>query len=113
LLEVPSKASTNTRTGPSGERVDVRATADSHFGWLRTRLSLERTMMSWLRTAVSLIGFGFAAELSKPLGYATGQFGKNHSRTGLHWMDKQTDECARTWRRVAIGRSWYLDDGRP
>jgi len=51
---------TNTRTAPSTERFDVRATADSHFGWLRTRLSLERTMMSWLRTAVSLIGFGFA-----------------------------------------------------
>jgi putative membrane protein len=41
-------------------RFEVRATADSHFGWLRTRLSLERTMMSWVRTAVSLIGFGFA-----------------------------------------------------
>jgi putative membrane protein len=60
LLEVPSQALTNTRTAPSAERFDVRATADSHFGWLRTRLSLERTMMSWLRTAVSLIGFGFA-----------------------------------------------------
>lgn len=35
-------------------------TADSHFAWLRTRLALERTMMSWVRTAVSLIGFGFA-----------------------------------------------------
>jgi putative membrane protein len=41
-------------------RFEVRATADSHFGWIRTRLSLERTMMSWLRTAVALIGFGFA-----------------------------------------------------
>lgn len=41
-------------------RFEVRVTADSHFGWIRTRLSLERTMMSWLRTAVSLIGFGFA-----------------------------------------------------
>jgi putative membrane protein len=30
------------------------------MGWLRTRLALERTMMSWARTAVSLIGFGFA-----------------------------------------------------
>jgi putative membrane protein len=29
------------------------------MGWLRTRLSLERTLMSWIRTAVSLIGFGF------------------------------------------------------
>jgi putative membrane protein len=60
LLEVASQALTNTRTAPSAERFDVRATADSHFGWLRTRFSLERTMMAWLRTAVSLIGFGFA-----------------------------------------------------
>jgi putative membrane protein len=35
-------------------------TSDTHFSWIRTRLSLERTMMSWLRTAVALIGFGFA-----------------------------------------------------
>jgi putative membrane protein len=42
------------------ERFAVRATTDSHFGWLRTRLALERTIMAWLRTAVSLIGFGFA-----------------------------------------------------
>jgi putative membrane protein len=35
-------------------------TADSHFGWIRTRLSVERTMMSWQRTATALIGFGFA-----------------------------------------------------
>ncbi len=41
-------------------RFEVRVTADSHFAWLRTRLSVERTMMSWIRTAVSLIGFGFA-----------------------------------------------------
>jgi putative membrane protein len=38
----------------------VRATATDHFAWLRTRLALERTMMSWLRTATALIGFGFA-----------------------------------------------------
>jgi putative membrane protein len=41
-------------------RFEVRATADSHFGWIRTRLSVERTMMSWQRTATALIGFGFA-----------------------------------------------------
>jgi len=40
-------------------RFEVRATADSHFSWIRTRLSVERTLMSWLRTAVALIGFGF------------------------------------------------------
>ena len=45
---------------PSAGRFEVRVTADSHFSWVRTRLSVERTMMSWIRTAVSLIGFGFA-----------------------------------------------------
>ena len=37
----------------------MRTTSDSHFAWIRTRLSLERTMMSSVRTAVALIGFGF------------------------------------------------------
>ena len=40
-------------------RFEVRATADSHFSWIRTRLSVERTLRSWMRTAVALIGFGF------------------------------------------------------
>ena len=47
-------------SAPSAGRFEVRATADTHFGWIRTRLSVERTMMSWIRTAVALIGFGFA-----------------------------------------------------
>jgi putative membrane protein len=41
-------------------RFEVRVTAESHFAWLRTRLAVERTMMAYMRTAVSLIGFGFA-----------------------------------------------------
>jgi putative membrane protein len=53
-------AMTNVDGAPSGARFEVRVTADSHFAWIRTRLSLERTMMSWVRTAVALIGFGFA-----------------------------------------------------
>src|SRR5437667_6471003 len=31
----------------------------AHYAWIRTRLSVERTMMSWNRTSLSLIGFGF------------------------------------------------------
>jgi putative membrane protein len=51
---------TGLPTAPRADRFEVRVTADTHFGWIRTRLSIERTMMSWLRTAVALIGFGFA-----------------------------------------------------
>jgi len=51
---------TETPTHDADGRFEVRVTADSHFGWIRTRLSLERTLMSWMRTATALIGFGFA-----------------------------------------------------
>jgi putative membrane protein len=50
----------DARTAPSASRFEVRASAADHFAWIRTRLALERTIMSWLRTAVALIGFGFA-----------------------------------------------------
>jgi putative membrane protein len=50
---------TDSHNVPSARRFEVRVTADTHFGWIRTRLSVERTMMSWLRTATALIGFGF------------------------------------------------------
>ena len=51
---------TDSHTASSASRFEVRATASDHFAWIRTRLALERTIMSWLRTAVALIGFGFA-----------------------------------------------------
>jgi inner membrane protein YidH len=41
------------------DRFEVRVAAESHFAWLRTRLSVERTLMAFVRTAVSLNGFGF------------------------------------------------------
>ena len=41
------------------ERFPVRASADSHFSWIRTRLSVENTLLAWIRTSASLIGFGF------------------------------------------------------
>jgi len=56
----PPPATEATLVDPIRGRFEVRVTADSHFGWIRTRLSVERTLMSWVRTAVSLIGFGFA-----------------------------------------------------
>ena len=59
MTSIEASGMADTRT-EGAARFAVRATADSHMAWLRTRLSLERTMMSWARTAVSLIGFGFA-----------------------------------------------------
>jgi putative membrane protein len=62
-MEKKATAMTNPSTDMIPGRFDVRATASDHFSWIRTRLSIERTMMSWVRTAVSLIGFGFTIVL--------------------------------------------------
>ncbi len=49
-----------TDTTPQTEsRFTVKVAAESHFAWLRTRLAVERTILAWIRTAVSLIAFGF------------------------------------------------------
>jgi putative membrane protein len=50
-------ADSEQRTGTG--RFEVRTTAESHFSWLRTRMSIERTLMSWVRTSTALIAFGF------------------------------------------------------
>jgi len=50
---------TDTKRGVTARRFEVKANAESHFSWMRTRMSLERTLMSWVRTATALIGFGF------------------------------------------------------
>lgn len=44
---------------PTSGRFETPPTAQGHFSWINTRLGLERTMMAWIRTAVSLVGFGF------------------------------------------------------
>ena len=41
------------------DRFEIGPGVSNHFAWLRTRLGLERTFMAWMRTAISLIGFGF------------------------------------------------------
>ena len=41
-------------------RFTVDASTGTHLAWFRTRLMLERVMVSWLLTSITLIGFGFA-----------------------------------------------------
>jgi len=43
----------------AAQRFDVQASVSNHFSWMRTRLGIERTYLAWIRTGVSLIGFGF------------------------------------------------------
>jgi putative membrane protein len=43
----------------SDDRFTVEPSVSNHFSWIRTRLAVERTFMAWMRTSVSLIGFGF------------------------------------------------------
>jgi len=49
----------NPRDQDNRNRFEVKPTVETHFSWLRTRMSTERTLMSWIRTATALIGFGF------------------------------------------------------
>jgi putative membrane protein len=65
-------------------RFEIDPKAESHFAWLRTRLSVERTLMAWVRTAASLIGFGFTivqffARLRQQDGAAAGPI-ESHAR---------------------------------
>jgi putative membrane protein len=40
-------------------RFDVQPSISNHFAWLRTQMGMQRTLMAYVRTAVSLVGFGF------------------------------------------------------
>ena len=43
-------------SNPSGSPSNTQ----THLAWLRTRMALQTTLAAWVRTATSLIGFGFA-----------------------------------------------------
>lgn len=51
-----ARLSGDERTTQSQLASDVQ----TRFAWLRTRMALQTTLAAWVRTATSLIGFGFA-----------------------------------------------------
>jgi putative membrane protein len=52
-------APTTAPTGTNPSQAALRQRPDSHFSWIRTRLAAESTLLSWNRTSLSLISFGF------------------------------------------------------
>jgi putative membrane protein len=56
----------NNPEASNAQQVEQATTAQSaaevqtRFAWLRTRMALQTTLAAWVRTATSLIGFGFA-----------------------------------------------------
>jgi putative membrane protein len=51
-----ARLSVDERTTQAQQASDVQ----TRFAWLRTRMALQTTLAAWVRTATSLIGFGFA-----------------------------------------------------
>ena len=48
------------KPGDEASQSNLPATTQTHLAWLRTRMSIETALAAWVRTATSLIGFGFA-----------------------------------------------------
>ena len=53
-------ANSPAKPGDEAGQPPFPATAQTHLAWLRTRMTLESTLAAWVRTATSLIAFGFA-----------------------------------------------------
>ncbi|WP_428664179.1 DUF202 domain-containing protein [Reyranella sp.] len=51
---------TDLRAEPRSDRSAANVTTGSHFSWLQTQLALENTMLAWIHTTVTTIGFGSA-----------------------------------------------------
>ena len=45
--------------GDARDRFEVQPNVGNHFAWMRTVMALQNTQLAAVRTAVSLIGFGF------------------------------------------------------
>ena len=94
-------------TAPSAGRFEVRHTSDSHFAWIRTRLSLERTMMSWLRTAVALVGFGFAiVQYFQRLGQMPG-VGPAYAPNAAYYLGLALISCGVLALVISIWQYWW------
>jgi putative membrane protein len=51
---------TPAKAGEEADQSLPRGSTQTHLAWIRTRMALETTLAAWVRTATSLIAFGFA-----------------------------------------------------
>src|SRR5215216_6418711 len=58
-MQVEPNVASAAPDGVAAPAAPLPFNVQTHFAWIRTSLSVERTMMSWNRTSLSLIGFGF------------------------------------------------------
>src|SRR5215471_21792357 len=97
----------DSQAAPTAGRFEVRLTSDSHFAWVRTRFSLERTMMSWLRTAVALIGFGFAiVQYFERLGQMPG-VGPAYTPNASYYLGLGLISCGVAALIISIWQYWW------
>ena len=97
----------DSQAAPTAGRFKVRLTSDSHFAWVRTRFSLERTMMSWQRTAVALIGFGFAiVQYFERLGQMPG-VGPAYSPHASYFLGLALIACGVLALVISIWQYWW------
>lgn len=48
------------KAGEAEDSARPEGSTQAHLAWIRTRMALETTLASWIRTATALIAFGFA-----------------------------------------------------
>ena len=97
----------DSHAAPSAARFEVRGTAADHFAWVRTRLALERTIMAWLRTAVALIGFGFAiVQYFQRLGQMPG-VGPAYTPNAAYYLGLALISCGVLALVISIWQYWW------
>jgi putative membrane protein len=55
-----SNAQDHANARPADSIANDLSKTQAHFAWLRTRMALQTALAGWIRTATSLITFGFA-----------------------------------------------------
>jgi putative membrane protein len=80
-----------------------------HFAWLRTSMALQRTLLASVRTAVSLIGFGFTvAQFFQKGVISLGVASLQYSRVMKHLTTGDYGPLAGPHHRTMHGSTYFV-----